>query len=142
MNPEFYIKEVTWSTHETALRLIREQVFIVEQHVPESLEWDGLDAKAIHLLAFDDQQQPIGCARLLENGSIGRMAVMPDLRGSGLGKALLDKAIMLLKKRDLKQVSLSAQIQAISFYEKSGFTVCSKPYLDASILHVDMQLII
>ena len=46
---EFYIKQVTWATHETQLRLILEQVFILEQHVPIVLEWDDLDANILHV---------------------------------------------------------------------------------------------
>ncbi len=140
MIQEFYIKEVRWSTHEAALRLVREQVFIVEQHVPVEMEWDADDTNATHLIAFDYQQKAIGCARVLDNGSIGRMAVVKERRGSGLGKGLLEKAIQVCEKRNLKKVKLSAQTQAIQFYQKSGFIVCSDPYLDAGIWHVDMQL--
>lgn len=140
MRPEFYIKQVTWSTHEVALRLVRKQVFIIEQHVPRSLEWDEHDATATHLLAVDCQQVPIACARLLDNGSIGRMAVLKAWRGKGIGKALLVQAIALYQQRACSMVTLSAQLHAIAFYEQSGFVVCSEPYLDANILHVDMQL--
>lgn len=139
---EFYIKQVRWSTHETALRQIREQVFIMEQHVPAELEWDALDVKASHLLALDDTRQALGCARILDNGSIGRMAVLNHWRGVGVGKALLAQAIEHCKGRGLRISTLSAQTHAISFYEQVGFTVCSEPYLDANISHVDMQLII
>ncbi|MEE9331760.1 MAG: GNAT family N-acetyltransferase [Methylophilaceae bacterium] len=140
LTPEFYIKEVTWSTHETALRLVREQVFVVEQQVPEAIEWDGLDATAHHLLVCDVQAEAIGCARILDNGSIGRMAVMTGWRGVGVGKLLLARAIDLCKQRKCKKVTLSAQTHAVLFYEQAGFTITSEPYLDANIWHVDMQL--
>lgn len=135
----FYIKEVSWSTHEAALRQIREQVFIVEQHVAEDLEWDAYDADADHLLAIDHQAQPIACARIVD-GSIGRMAVIKDWRCSGVGKALLGQAIKVCQERSYKNITLSAQTHAIQFYENAGFVVSSKPYLDANIWHVDMQL--
>lgn len=137
---EFYIKEVRWSTHEAALRQVREQVFIVEQHVPAAIEWDAYDETASHLLVLDNQQQAIGCARILDSGSIGRMAVITSWRGVGLGTALLDKAIHSCKERNISKITLSAQTHAISFYEKVGFVVCSDVYLDANINHVDMQL--
>ncbi len=140
LRPEFYIKHVTWSTHEQALRSIREQVFVVEQHVPEALEWDGDDATAAHLLAYDQQQQAIACARLIETGSIGRMAVVKAWRGKGVGQALLTEAITYFQQRGCQKITLSAQQHAISFYEQVGFIVCSDLYLDANILHVDMQL--
>ncbi len=140
MRPEFYIKQVAWSTHEHALRLIREQVFIDEQQVPVALEWDAYDADAVHLLAWNQQQEAIACARLLDNGSIGRMAVLKPWRGAGIGHALITEAIAYYRQQQYQLITLSAQQHAIPFYEKAGFLVCSKPYLDANILHVDMQL--
>jgi predicted GNAT family N-acyltransferase len=137
---EFYIKQVTWATHETQLRLIREQVFILEQHVPSVLEWDDLDAGATHLLAFNQQAQVIACARLLDNGTIGRIAVLLEKRGMGIGSALLQTAINICKQQSLKAVTLSAQTHAIVFYQKAGFVIVSDVYLDANIPHVDMQL--
>jgi predicted GNAT family N-acyltransferase len=137
---EFYIKQVTWATHEAQLSEIREQVFVLEQHVPIALEWDGLDINATHLLAFDQQSQAIGCARLLNNGSIGRMAVLQERRSCGVGKALLSAAINICKQQQLTEITLSAQTHAITFYQQAGFSVVSDIYVDANIEHVDMQL--
>lgn len=120
--------------------MIREQVFIIEQQVPLALEWDDEDALAIHLLAYNNQQEPIGCTRILSYSSIGRMAVLQAWRGHGVGKTLLANAITLCNQHSAYVITLSAQTHAIAFYEQSGFTVCSQPYLDANILHVDMQL--
>jgi predicted GNAT family N-acyltransferase len=117
-------------------------VFINEQKVPESLEWDDFDHDAIHLIAIDKGTNTIGCARILANGHIGRMAVLKGKRGKGVGKALLAKAISICKVNGYKQLRLSAQNHAVIFYEKFGFTICSDEYLDANIWHVDMQLII
>lgn len=136
----FYIKQVTWATHEASLRLIREQVFIMEQRVPVALEWDAYDVDAWHLLAFNQEDTAIGCARILHNGSIGRMAVLEEKRGHGVGSALLQAAIKLCQQNQLKQVTLSAQTHAIGLYEKAGFAIVSDVYLDANIPHVDMQL--
>lgn len=135
----FYIKQVTWATGEEQLRLIREQVFIIEQQVPVALEWDAQDKDAWHLLAFN-QEAAIGCARILSNGSIGRMAVLADKRGHGIGQALLSAAIEICKQQHLTAAMLSAQTHAIPFYEKAGFVITSDMYLDANIPHVDMQL--
>jgi predicted GNAT family N-acyltransferase len=137
---EFYIKQVDWATHEAQLKQIRVQVFVLEQHVPIALEWDGLDVDAIHLLAIDQQSVAIGCARLLSSGSISRMAVLSEKRGFGVGSALLKSAINFYKQQHLNQVTLSAQTHAITFYEKAGFVVSSDVYIDANIAHVDMQL--
>jgi len=119
---------------------VREEVFIKEQHVPVELEWDGLDASARHLLALNAAGEAIGCARLPGDGSIGRMAVLKPWRGSGVGTALLKKAVEQYQQQGIAAITLSAQVHAIHFYEKAGFKVCSAPYLDAGILHVDMRL--
>lgn len=118
---------------------IRRQVFVEEQHVPEALEWDSADATATHLLACIDGQ-PVGCARVLPEAHIGRMAVLPAWRGQGIGEALLMQAIQCCRQQGATQVALSAQTHAVGFYAQVGFVVCSAPYLDAGIPHVDMQL--
>ncbi|MDD2832620.1 MAG: GNAT family N-acetyltransferase [Methylotenera sp.] len=134
------IQKVSWYTHEAILSAIREQVFIVEQHVPVTLELDGLDQTALHLLALNNKGEPIGCTRLLGDGSIGRMAVLKPWRGLGVGKALLQMAVLHYQQQSIQPITLSAQMHAIPFYQKTGFEVCSEPYLDAGMFHVDMQL--
>ncbi|MFM2441147.1 MAG: hypothetical protein RLZZ349_874 [Pseudomonadota bacterium] len=140
MQPEFHIEKVSWQSQASSLKMVRERVFIVEQHVPVALEWDGLDQMAQHLLAVNAIGEAIGCSRLLGDGSIGRMAVLKDWRSKGVGSALLKAAIAINQQQDKCDISLSAQMHAIHFYEKFGFVKCSPPYLDANIWHVDMRL--
>jgi predicted GNAT family N-acyltransferase len=142
LKPIFNIEIVTWASHERHLRLVREQVFIVEQNVPTWVEWDEHDKTATHLLAYDAERRPIGCARLLETGRVGRMGVFKAWRGCGVGRALLDKAITIFKEKGFSKVTLSSQTHAIQFYEKAGFCVISEAYIDVNIWHVDMQLIL
>ena len=118
---------------------------MLEQQVPEDLEWDGLDANASHLLAKDAYGNAIGCARIItditnSSGKIGRMAVLQNSRGKGLGKALLLAAIEFCRENHWMDISLSAQTYALGFYEKAGFVVCSEVYMDAGIPHCDMKL--
>ena len=134
------IQLVTWQTHAASLKKVREEVFINEQHVPVALEWDGLDEIAQHLLAVSHAGEAMGCARLIGDGSIGRMAVLKPWRGLGVGRALLAKAVSIYQQQGMKRITLSAQVHAIPFYEKSGFEGCGEPYWDADILHIDMQL--
>ena len=140
MKENFLIQSVIWQTHAAVLKKVREEVFIKEQHVPVALEWDAMDESAQHLLAVSNAGEPVGCARLIGDGNIGRMAVVKPWRNVGVGRALLAQAVYLYQQQGLDCITLSAQMHAIGFYEKSGFKVCSKPYLDADILHVDMRL--
>jgi predicted GNAT family N-acyltransferase len=134
------INHVQWFEYEKLLRTIRTKVFIEEQQVPIDLEWDSQDTSAQHLLVLTSTNEPIACARLLDNGSIGRMAVLKEWRGLGVGAKLLNKAIALHRQQGISVITLSAQVHAIPFYQKAGFEVISTPYLDAGISHVDMHL--
>ena len=140
MELKFSVEKVSWQSQASSLKMVREQVFIVEQHVPIALEWDGLDEMSQHLLAVNTMGEAIGCARLLEDGSIGRMAVLMDWRGKGVGSAILKYAIAINQQQNKRNIMLSAQTHAIPFYEKFGFVKSSPPYLDANIWHVDMRL--
>jgi predicted GNAT family N-acyltransferase len=137
-NNSFRIARVGWREAGSALSTIRRSVFIEEQGVPEALEWDGLDEAAIHFLATDAGQRPIGCARLLEGGRVGRMAVLKSWRQQGVGRALLEAAMAECRRQGLAEMTLSAQTHAIRFYEGAGFAVCSDIYDDAGIPHRDM----
>lgn len=141
MESGLVVCEVRWQAAEAALRSIRTQVFIVEQRVPQALEWDGMDQDAIHFLAYR-QSQPVACARLLHGGQIGRMAVLAGHRGQGIGMVLLQAALAACRVRGWHEVSLSAQTHAVDFYAQAGFAVSSGEYLDAGILHRDMKLIL
>lgn len=124
-----------------ACRALRRTVFIEEQKVPEAEEWDGLDGQAIHLLAWQEGE-PVGTARILlqgEIGKIGRVCVLEQARGTGLGAALIRAAMDVLRTRPgIVTAKLGAQTHAIGFYEKLGFTVYGPEYDDAGIPHRDM----
>lgn len=120
-------------------RAIRERVFIDEQQVPVALEWDAADSTAVHLLARIDAQ-PVACARVLPQGYIGRMAVLPAWRRQGIGRVVLQEALAVCREWGLQHVQLSAQTHAVDFYAQAGFVVHGAPYEDANILHVDMVL--
>ncbi|HAO56062.1 MAG TPA: GNAT family N-acetyltransferase, partial [Gammaproteobacteria bacterium] len=89
----FKCYEVIWSVDENRLKRVRFSVFIEEQGVAQEEEWDEEDINSRHFLAVDDAGRPIGTARLTPNGQIGRMAVVKELRGNGIGKTLLKLAI-------------------------------------------------
>lgn len=139
--PEFRVREAAWPADRTALRAVRETVFMREQGVSAELEWDGRDADARHLLAEDPDGQPIGCARLLEDGHIGRMAVLKAWRQCGVGSALLAAAMGLAARQGHCTVHLDAQLQAIPFYERHGFIAEGEVFMDAGIPHRRMRCV-
>lgn len=135
----FHLVETDMAHHGEALARVRRTVFIDEQGVPEALEWDEHDAVSIHWLAVLADGRPVGCARLLPDGRIGRMAVLPEWRGQGIGRALLDAAVACARARGMHEVRLSAQCHAAPFYQRAGFVVCGPPYDEAGIPHLAMR---
>src|SRR5512139_4035715 len=121
----FRVQAVDWATAQSDLRTIRFEVFVKEQGVPESLEWDGIDPECLHVLAFDQAGMPIATGRLLPDGHIGRMAVMKDWRRRGVGGAVLAELLRLARGRGDKLVILHAQSYVKQFYERTGFRVTS-----------------
>ena len=121
---------------------LRRAVFIDEQGVPEAEEMDGRDAQAHHLLATLEGR-PVGCARILlkgETGKIGRVCVLREGRGKGIGAALVRACVdHIAGLPGLTRAELGAQIQAIGFYEALGFTAYGPDYDDAGIPHRDME---
>jgi LPLT family lysophospholipid transporter-like MFS transporter len=137
--PQFEVRIADWNRDRAALSAIRHRVFIDEQHVPEALEWDEHDAHAVHFLAFDARAQAVGCARLLTDGHIGRMAVLAAARGQGVGRRLLEAVVSEAHARGHQVLRLSAQTHAEEFYRRHGFATEGEPYLEAGIAHVAMS---
>jgi predicted GNAT family N-acyltransferase len=117
---------------------LRREVFIDEQGVSEADEVDGLDDQSIHLLAWDGDR-PVGTARLLVKGTvgkIGRVCVLAEARGNGLGAALILAALEELRRRPgVRDATLGSQSHATGFYEKLGFVIEGDMFLDAGIPH-------
>ncbi len=134
---KIHVRVADWQKDNAEIRRIRETVFIAEQSVPPELEWDADDADAVHFLAFEGDF-PIGTARLLPDGEIGRVSVLKDWRGLKVGDTLMQAVIGEAEKRGLTRQMLSAQVQATAFYERLGFSLVSEEFLEVGIPHVDM----
>ncbi|SDU91196.1 Predicted N-acyltransferase, GNAT family [Pseudomonas mucidolens] len=131
------VRVADWLKDNAEIRRIREAVFIAEQSVPPELEWDSDDDGAVHFLAFEGDF-PIGTARLLPSGEIGRVSVLKDWRGLKVGDALMEAVIAETERRGQTRQFLSAQVYAAPFYERLGFKVVSDEFLEVGIPHVDM----
>ncbi len=134
---EIAVRIADWQQDNADLRRIRDAVFVAEQSVPPELEWDGDDEEAIHFLALENGY-PIGTARLLTDGQIGRVSVLRDWRGMNIGDALMRAVIAEAEQRGLREQRLTAQVHATRFYERLGFEVVSEEFLEAGLPHVDM----
>lgn len=136
------IRKYTWQLAPRSLREIRQRVFIDEQKVPPELEWDDTDEIADHFLAVLPDNTPIATGRMFttldDTAHIGRMAVLPEHRGKGIGEAML-RHIMAEAAGHVRDLHLSAQGHAVPFYQRSGFHVFEGPYDDAGIPHFGMR---
>ncbi|MBV6271500.1 GNAT family N-acetyltransferase [Alcaligenaceae bacterium CGII-47] len=128
-----------WSVCGDAAGMIRTEVFVLEQHVPQALELDDQDATCVHAVAYDQLGAAIGTGRLLPDAHIGRMAVRKHWRGQGVGAQLLLALIDVAQQRGEHEVVLSAQLSAQMFYTKYGFQAEGDTYMDAGIEHVLMR---
>ena len=137
---KFNIVAADWATLKQDAQSIRERVFIQEQQIDAAEEWDAQDPISLHFVVYADLK-PIATARLLDNNSIGRVAVLKAYRGQGIGQLLMLDIIQQAQKQQRKALKLSAQVHAIAFYQGLGFKVEGAEYLDCGIPHRDMSLI-
>lgn len=136
---EFQVLPADYTADFDALRLVRETVFVDEQNVPLDEEWDEVDPLCEHVLALDLERRPIGTGRLTPQRKIGRMAVMKDWRGRGVGEALLLALMERARARGWDEVSLHAQLSAQGFYARAGFVPEGEHFWEAGIEHVTMR---
>lgn len=141
-NSSYTVRIASWQQDNASLCLIRERVFIQEQHVPVALEWDDKDESALHLLAEDSEGQPVGTARMLGDGHIGRVAVLPRWRSCGVGTAMMQYLLQMAPEQGHAKLFLDAQIDALDFYRRLGFRAEGEVFMDAGIPHRHMYLIL
>lgn len=126
---------------------LRETVFVVEQNCIYN-DIDGIDEHCFHLFAqHHETKKIIAYARLVpatikfDVPSIGRVITDVKHRKSGLGKALMTKAIEKnIALFETNSIKISAQTYLFKFYSSFGFKAIGKPYDEDGIEHVDMIL--
>jgi len=137
---DFTVSIVSWSDRQAELTSVRRAVFIEEQNVPESIELDDRDPHCRHVLACDKSGTPVGTARIDANGKIGRMAVLREYRGLGVGREMLRVMIDYGRANGMTDFHLSSQVSAVGFYEKMGFEAYGGEFEEAGIEHINMRL--
>ena len=136
------IRVSDWPPAREEAQRVRFTVFVDEQRVPPELEMDEHDAVSIHALAYTKiggTPRAVGTGRLLPDGHIGRMAVLKEWRGRGVGRELLRALMQRARERGDREVVLAAQVQAMPFYAAEGFKPEGPVYVEAGIDHQDMR---
>ncbi len=132
------IELLRWEEARAHAAPIRFRVFVEEQRVPPEIELDEMDGACVHAVAFCGERA-VGTARLLPDGHIGRMAVLGEWRGRGIGGRMLRRLIEEARARGKREVALSAQVHAVPFYRAHGFVEQGAQYLEAGIRHQAMR---
>jgi len=135
---EFTLRVGDWQTLGGPASAVRLAVFVQEQRIPAEMELDARDAGCTHVVAFDRTGQPVGTGRLLPDAHIGRMAVMPALRGRGVGAAMLHALMNVAARQGMREVRLHAQASAVGFYARAGYAPEGSAYEEAGIPHQTM----
>ena len=138
----YRIVDADWSRDQSGIRAVRHAVFVEEQGIPESLEWDGRDADCRHVLALAGDAEVIATGRLMGDGRIGRMAVLRTWRGCGVGRALLERLLLQALQGGLQHVYVHAQLEVAGFYSRAGFRLAGQPFVTADIVHVEMEKVL
>ncbi len=146
IDSNFSVEPVDWSNPQQreACRGVREEVFVVEQRVPQADEWDDLDAVSQHVVARDLDGQAIGTGRLVppQAGSparIGRMAVLKSWRGRHVGEAILQALVDRARASAYAHLEMHAQSHALAFYTRFGFTAYGEEFFECEIAHRHMR---
>ena len=140
--PMVEVRAGTWDELGSEAGAIRTEVFVDEQKIPAEMEWDDADAGAVHAVAHNRFGAALGTGRLLEHvpgvAKIGRMAVRQSVRGSGVGRAVLDALLEAARRRGDREAILHAQLSAAPFYLRAGFSARGPAFEEAGIPHVEM----
>jgi predicted GNAT family N-acyltransferase len=134
------LRPARWPEDRAALESVRRQVFVEEQGVPESEEWDAEDARSWHVLAVAGNREPVGTGRLEAGGKIGRVAVLKAWRGTGIGGEIMRRLVNQATVLGFESVYLHAQTAAGGFYRRLGFRAEGPIFDEVGIPHVRMRM--
>ena len=137
--PSFVVEVIDFAIGRGDLQAIRDVVFVQEQQVPAEMERDALDPQCVHVIARTADGMAIGTGRLTPDHRIGRMAVLREWRGKGVGDAMLLALIEQARERGWREVALNAQASAITFYARHGFLPHGERFIEAGIEHLAMR---
>ena len=139
MTKSITVIQTNWQLDEELIKSVRTPVFVQEQQVPYEIDFDSNDAMAVHWLALNENDVPVGTARLLEDGHFGRMAVIKMYRNQGIGRSIIQTAMDYASSVGMESIYLNSQLQAKTFYEGLGFREFGDVFLEANIEHVSMS---
>ena len=143
--PVTQVQTGDWATLREGAAAVRTAVFVEEQGIAREDEWDEADHSAVHAVVTNLLGMPVATGRLLREGEagsgiarIGRMAVDSTLRGSGVGRQVVQALEQAARARGDRRIVLGAQRSAQGFYQRLGYAPYGEPYEEVGIPHIGM----
>jgi predicted GNAT family N-acyltransferase len=121
------VSETTWQASQHELKQLRSQV-AMQKGIPVSQAFDVYDNKCIHFIAHNEQNQPLGCCRLMDNGRISRPAILLEYQMKGVENKLIEQVVKYAKKKtSLAELSILEDARIAPYYVHFGFKAEGTP---------------
>ena len=95
------------------------------------------------LIGAFEEEKMLGCCMLINEGEklcrLRQMAVLNNLQGKGIGRALMIFAENIARDRGFRKITMHARTSAIGFYERCGYRTCSDEFVEVTIPHKVME---
>lgn len=138
------LRSGNWNDLGRLAERLRMEVFVKEQGVPREIEIDEFDTMCRHVVVVNRLGHAVATGRLVSDAPgvarIGRMAVARELRGSRVGRQVLDALVQAARDRGDTHAVLHAQVHAQNFYARAGFVPEGAVYEEAGIDHITMRM--
>ena len=122
---------------------IRMRVFVDEQGFSADAELDAFDRMAVYALAYDEADRPAATGRLIIDGEsrfqIGRVCVLPDARGQGLGDLVMRMLLYRALELGAGAVYVHAQLPVVGFYARYGLQPYGDVFYEEGVAHRMMK---
>jgi len=140
--PMFHLRLGTWQEHGREAQTLRRSVFVQEQGLDAGLDHDDDDTTAVHALVLNRLGLALATARLIGHSpgtaQLGRVAVLRPMRGSGLGRAMVEALAGAARARGDSRLLVHARTDAVDFFAGAGFVLQGEPFHVAGVTHREM----
>jgi predicted GNAT family N-acyltransferase len=137
------LKIIDHGTHEYQ-QMLKLRDDILRKPLGLGFSTEELESEKNNLLiaAYEDDQM-LGCCMLVKENPqtvrLRQMAVINDLQGKGIGRALMQFAENLARDRGYKKITMHARKHALGFYEKMGYRKVGEEFQEITIPHYVME---
>lgn len=136
---KYRYKQVDWLTAASEIMDIRRKVFVIEQRFDKEVICDMYDHDCCHILVSTEDGEFVGCGRLVADGRVGKIAVLINHRGNGIGTNILSSLINIAKNRHIENLVLNAEKELTPFYDQQEFHADGPVYMKSGVPYQRMS---